>query len=1117
MHYSATLAQLLAMAIMTILRVLLRRNLTAKPKSFKVNETPPSDQKSHYVKELPENHELDSVAKQMTNCSSWNVVVTRDPSVHPDELATAEISRVLNARIRLGQIAGLAWEGKLHDTVLSLTQAMEALMNHFWSPSGGGIFPTDEMKLKTNFDWSLSATITTNPPAELRATITSNSPARLRNGSVELQMTRTPSGDTLGPWKANRKDIEAIFSLWMSHLSQLRNIGDEGENLWIIGATGDGGHDVGRVLCDWWISREIDYIELGKIDETREERKIHKSRILYCMKATPTAETLQGIVNTTSLTQMCAQLILSNFMSAAARAINPIESETTFEPITGKRLLKALNKDVQGLVDIFERSGLATVDDAYRIVVPALFEAGTLPSLLDRVPEVLRIVKQFEDAGRANAVCGRIRSICIYKANSLINYGNYGEARAVCMRLVKAFVQELGRKHPETLEMRRSLRKFGQSLAKDLAVPLRDEQEPPVDPVDAQTIRFPLHHAIITGWPVKLYNNLSEDENWSIEEWSNERKTPLALAVEKGDGNFVTVLLSFGVDATTYGIEEQTALHIATNLPEGAPPGSAEFIIKLLLDNGADINDQQNPQSQTPLQSAAALGKESIVKHLVERGAILDLKDKMGRTAVYWAAESGSQEVVQLLIGKGADPDIKDGSGRTAMHRAAEMGRNDVVRYLAQKGSHPVTKDNNGETPLHTAASNGHDESVKSLLKFGADPDAKNKLGTTPMHKAAQMGQEGLVKLFLETGSDPDIKDHEGKTAVHKAAGKGHEGILKLLVEKGSDLDAKDKLGRTAVHCAAEMGHLSVLQLLIDMGYDPDLKDKTGGTSMQTAASNGHKTAVEFLVQNGADPDAKDKFGKTAMHKAAEMGKLAVVQLFLEKGSDPSVKDGEGRTAMHTAAEKGHRSIVELLIEKGATLDAKANSGETPLHRATEMGHHSVVQLFLDRGSDPNAKDSEGRTALHMAASNRYKAAMNFLIQQGADCDFKDLLGRNAMHRAAEAGDRECVELLIGYGAGMSARNTHGDTAMHMAAGKGHEAVVQLLVESGADPDAKNKLGRTPLHQAAEGGYGAVIKLLLGSGADLGARDNSGMTAVMIAEGNGNEHLRKLLLGTGRR
>jgi hypothetical protein len=77
-------------------------------------------------------------------------------------------------------------------------------------------------------------------------------------------------------------------------------------------------------------------------------------------------------------------------------------------------------------------------------------------------------------------------------------------------------------------------------------------------------------------------------------------------------------------------------------------------IVKLLIDNGADINLTWKGinSSSTPLIMAIRYGGETtvdIVILLLEHGADKSIIDKHGKTAYDYALESGVQELIELL------------------------------------------------------------------------------------------------------------------------------------------------------------------------------------------------------------------------------------------------------------------------------------------------------------------------------------------------------------------------------------------------------------------------------------------------------------------------------------
>jgi ankyrin repeat protein len=249
-----------------------------------------------------------------------------------------------------------------------------------------------------------------------------------------------------------------------------------------------------------------------------------------------------------------------------------------------------------------------------------------------------------------------------------------------------------------------------------------------------------------------------------------------------------------------------------------------EVVVRLLLENGADVKSKDGSDGRMPLSRAATNGHEAVVKLLLEKGADPESKDHYyGRTPLSWAAENGHEAVVKLLLEKGADPESKDHYyGRTPLSWAAEKGHEAVVRLLLEKGADPESEDHNyGGTPLWRAAEKGHEAVVKLLLEKGAEPESKaGSDGWTPLWRAAAKGHEAVVKLLLEKGADPESKDRYGGTPLWRAAANGHKAVVELLLEKGADPESEDRYGRTPLSQAAANGHEAVVKLLTSITLD---------------------------------------------------------------------------------------------------------------------------------------------------------------------------------------------------------------------------------------------------------------------------------------------------------
>ena len=72
--------------------------------------------------------------------------------------------------------------------------------------------------------------------------------------------------------------------------------------------------------------------------------------------------------------------------------------------------------------------------------------------------------------------------------------------------------------------------------------------------------------------------------------------------------------------------------------------------VKLLLENGADVNAKEEGEDLTALHLASYEGHLEIVKLLLENGANVNAQDKNGKTALYYARRGDHLGVKKHLI-----------------------------------------------------------------------------------------------------------------------------------------------------------------------------------------------------------------------------------------------------------------------------------------------------------------------------------------------------------------------------------------------------------------------------------------------------------------------------------
>lgn len=169
----------------------------------------------------------------------------------------------------------------------------------------------------------------------------------------------------------------------------------------------------------------------------------------------------------------------------------------------------------------------------------------------------------------------------------------------------------------------------------------------------------------------------------------DEGKTPLMIAEAEGSLEIMKLLLTAGADPNLIDAEGKAVLRHAVSSIYGYQetfkkdePDDKTWarktiedhinIVKLLLDNGADVNQSDN-NGITALMFASVGDDVNLVKILIEAGADLNLKNINGYTALMLAEKNNKTEIAQILRGFQGDnnvENIKDESNKSETIRA---------------------------------------------------------------------------------------------------------------------------------------------------------------------------------------------------------------------------------------------------------------------------------------------------------------------------------------------------------------------------------------------------------------------------------------------------------------
>lgn len=417
-----------------------------------------------------------------------------------------------------------------------------------------------------------------------------------------------------------------------------------------------------------------------------------------------------------------------------------------------------------------------------------------------------------------------------------------------------------------------------------------------------------------------------------------------------------------------------TAMHYACQITKDQvkTPNADREIVKMLLENGADVTLSTRSTLETCFHVVSVVGNNDVLSEMIAHLSTTDIQKAMNRqssvgwTALLIACNRGHMDLVNTLLANHARVDVFDNEGRSALHLAAEHGYLQVCDALITNKAFINSKSRNGRTALHLAAMNGYTELVKFLIRdHAAVVDILTLRKQTPLHLAAASGQMNVCKLLLELGANIDATDDVGQKPIHVAAQNNYSEVAKLFLQQHPNLVmATSKDGNTCAHIAAMQGSVKVIEELMKFDRNGVISTRnklTDSTPLQLAAEGGHADVVKVLVRAGGSCTDENKSGFTAVHMAAKNGHGQVLEVMRSTNSLRVSSKKLGLTPLHVAAYYGQADTVrELLINVPATVKSDSPSGTslvpelgnesglTPLHLAAYSGNENVVRLLLN-------------------------------------------------------------------------------------------------------------------------------------------------------------------------
>ena len=142
--------------------------------------------------------------------------------------------------------------------------------------------------------------------------------------------------------------------------------------------------------------------------------------------------------------------------------------------------------------------------------------------------------------------------------------------------------------------------------------------------------------------------------------------------------------------------------HQGTPLHVAAAVGNIGAV-EAILNNGGAIDPPDGKLECTPLIFAARMGREEVVRLLIERHADVHARDMNGNTSIYYAAIGDSIDCCRLLISAGVPVDVRNMGGITGLFEAVRRDCSNSARFLVDAGADIDALTAENETPFSAA------------------------------------------------------------------------------------------------------------------------------------------------------------------------------------------------------------------------------------------------------------------------------------------------------------------------------------------------------------------------------------------------------------------------------
>ena len=684
-----------------------------------------------------------------------------------------------------------------------------------------------------------------------------------------------------------------------------------------------------------------------------------------------------------------------------------------------------------------------------------------------------------------------------------------------------------------------------------------------------------------------------EDDDDEEEEEGEEARSSLFDVITEGNIDKIEDSIKLLSDINIKNSDGLTPLHyVISIISESTNKNDNKKyyeIFILLLTYGANPNIK-NPAGGTPFALTCHYGLEELVIFMVNKSLVdINLKNPNGYTPLYSAILSGNLNIVKHLLDNGADLNIKNSVNQNTLHilcRGPQTQHNDIAHLLLDYSVDVNAVDDYNNTPLVYAISRKNKELQKLLIEYGATEKGLEHHIYSPhttyedtdfFHKINEKEMKDYYKLFkIHTRhSCPWISDFNISTRENKNEMEDKQINRAIYVLTYNNVPAvmmkfyfygltKGSIAYIEFLCANKdlfkgAGAVAYIHLYNFLKTkNPKIEIESFPTSdgffqkqnMLSTPGSDSETMYYVMVNENDPPDLfytepQIRFGGNKKKSNSELFKniFSVKQhntsFMLGGGGSAEVPteinlvDKDGNTPLLIACSDDDLDKMKELIAKGAMMtdengmNIKNSNGRDLLHIACENNNIAIVDYLCNVIGYSMGSDKDGERPLHIACYYGSNDLVKVLIgdYEGAVWNVLDeysqpnILRWTPLHFAISANNVDIALTVISYIKTfyplLNLTDNNGYTCLNFACEKGLTDIIRELVLVGADVHWPDYYNNNPILNSVKNKNYEIVELLASNGADVNSSNKDGETPLQIALKNKDKKMKELLLKYG--